>query len=295
MTPARRWLIGAVVLGVAAGLPGQARAGVYRNVGWWLWLTGWDVVGVPNPLSGGAEVRISNDFNGQTLDFGATELTLDGPISLMFETGGRLLPVMDFSLSTLGQPVQYVLESSTGAQDVIAQGTFLMDATGTINTFGFYNLRLQLSNREDLSLEGRFQDGVEQELDFDIGPVDVSGNIFSDLLAVILNPVFAALGVDNVFASFSGALESEELMQLLIADSQAKLAGWDNLTARELAGITGYGEGVSPWARNGLSTSRVGGISGDGTISFAPVPEPGILAFLLGPTAYLLLRRSRRG
>jgi hypothetical protein len=201
--------------------------------------------------------------------------------------------VLDFSLSTDDEALFYLFESSTGAQDLLAQGSFLLDATGSINTFGFYDLRLQLSNRQDLTLEGRFQDGVDREYDFDIGPVDVKGNIFADLLAVLLDPIFSALGAENFFASFSTGLQPDELMQLLSADTQAKLIDWEEPMSNDVAEVFGVGALRFPddavAERSYLDDPLAGGLSG-----LIAVPEPGVLVLMLGPAAFWLLRKKRR-
>jgi len=66
-----------------------AQAGVFRDVVRGLEYSGFQFFGQENPLSGGAEFALARNFQGETLDFGSTELTLTGPIQFTFETGDR--------------------------------------------------------------------------------------------------------------------------------------------------------------------------------------------------------------
>ena len=277
MATFRRVITCGVLIGAVAAVPRQAQAGMFEDVVRGLQYAGFQFSGRENPLSGGAEFQLYRFFDEETLDFGAADLTLTGPLGFTFETGGRSLGVLDFSLSTGDQAFEYVFNSSSGAQDYRVEGNFLLDATGSINTFGFYDLRLQLSSRQGVFLDGRFQDGAEEQLDYDIGPIDVSGNIFADLLARLFDPVFEAIGAENILDSFSGRAQYEDLMQLLAADAEAKWRPGDELISGEAAKVVRFGE---PFA--------------EGQVLPATVPEPGLLLLLLGPTAYLIGRRPRR-
>ena len=276
MSTFRRVIICGVLTSVSAAVPRQAQAGVFEDVVRGLQYSGFQFSGRENPVSGGAEFQLFRNFDGDTLDFGATDLTLTGPLSFTFATGGRSLGVLDFSLSTGNQAFQYIFNASSGAQDYRVEGNFLLDATGSINTFGFYDLRLQLSSRQDVFLDGRFQDGVEEQLDYDIGPIDVSGNIFADLLARLFDPVFEAVGVENLFDSFSGRAQLDDLLKPTLTDVQAKWLRGDECLSAPPTGFVGDGDV--------FAEAQV----------VAPVPEPSVLALLLGPTAYLIGRRLRR-
>jgi len=222
-----------LVLSLAAvlGLSASAPAGVFRNVVRGLEYAGFDFVGQENPLSGGADFQLSRTFNGETLDFGSTDLTLSGPIEFDFKTGGRGLETLDFSLNTRNQPLRYLLNADVGGQSTVIDGSMLLNATGNINSFGFYNLNLQYSVREKITQDGRFGNG-DEFVDYDIGPVNVSGNIFADFLATMFDPLFQASGTDNIFASFSGRLQAEEELNRRVADARAQaVAGWSSSSA----------------------------------------------------------------
>ncbi len=290
----RRIVVCGVLLGVVGVLPMDARAGMFRNVVRGLDYAGFQFFGQENPISGGAEFALGRTFNDETLDFGPSDLTLTGPINFAFSTGGRHLPVLDFSLSTNDQAFQYIFNSSTGAQDYRVEGNFLLDATGSINTFGFYDVSLQLSSRQDVFLDGRFQDGMEQELDYDIGPIDVSGNIFADLLSWLFDPMFEALGVENIFDSLSGRAQAMDLMQLLVADTQAAINTGNSLTTMEAAGLSENGNVFRGLDDNATALAFADQPSNKGLASMRDLPEPGVGLLLLGPIVYLIAR-GRRG
>ncbi len=283
-----------VLLNIVATCPPPAQAGLFEDAVRGLEYSGFQFYGRNNPLSDGAEFALNRNFQGETLDFGASELTLTGPIGFNFSTGGRDLPVLDFSLSTNDQAFQYVFETSSGAQDYLVEGNFLLDATGSINTFGFYDLRLQLSSRQDVFLDGRYVDGTEEQLDYDIGPIDIHGNIFADLLARAFDPLFTLLGIENVFDSFSGRSQREDLMQFLASDAQTTLNAEEDVAADEVARLLGLSDVFGKLGDEVPDLSFLDQALAKGQVAFAPVPEPGVMLFLLGPAVYVVGRRRRR-
>lgn len=276
------------ILALTTGVS-TSRADIFENILLGLTETGFNFVGNENLLSGGADLVVTRTFNGETLDFGATELTLFGTPTFTFSTGGRGLQVMDFSLNTANQPLRYTLISDAGSQRTAINGSFLMDLTGSINSFGFYDLTLDVSSRQDVTQDGRFS-GETFENDFDLGPISVRGNMFADLLGALTDPVFQILGVENFFYSFSGAARFQDQLD------QLGLAGLD------LGSLTGslFGD---PAALGGLSKSindmhlaagQLDAMTTDPSQGqrLAAVPEPATLMLLLAGGA-LVLRRSR--
>lgn len=278
-----------------AALP--AHGGVFRDTIRGLEFAGFQFAGQENPLSGGAQFSLTRNFTGQTLDFGATEMTLTGPIEFTFETGGRNLPVLDFSLNTNNQPFSYVLTSSSGAQDTEVRGNFLLDATGSMNTFGFYDMTFQLSSRADSTQEGRYQDGVEEQLDFDLGPIDISGNVFADALAMLFDPFFEATGTPNFFASFSGRAQLDQQFDQLVAEALAKTDAGQELTDNEVGRLIGMAELNAMVNGQSADLSFLDGVlGGGGSISqegLYQVPEPATLTLLLAPAVIIIARRRR--
>jgi hypothetical protein len=293
MNHMRRVILGGCLMGLALGMAGPALAGVFEDTVRGLEYAGFTFAGSRNPLSGGADFSLSRNFNNETLDFGASELTLTGPLDLTFSTGGRTLPVLDFSLNTGGQAFDYVFKSSSGAQDLRIEGNFLLDATGSMNTFGFYDMRFQLSSRQNVFLDGRFQDNVDRNLDFDIGPIDVSGNIFADALARVFDPVFEATGTENIFDSFSGRTQRETLLQDMVAAAQTKLAQGQKLTDEDVAKLLGYSSAYGMLGDEVPDLAFLSDAYANNLVTPSTVPEPGVLALLLGATVCAAARRRR--
>lgn len=245
---------------------------------------GFQFTGGPNPLSNGGDVQITRNFQGETLDFGAMELSLNGPITTNFAYSNRIIRTVDMSFSTLGQPLQYVYNADTGGQQVTVAGSFALDGNLSINQFGFYDLSFDLSSRQDIFQEGRFRNADGEEQDFDLGPVDVSGNIFADMLASVFDPFFDATNTVNIFANFSGRTEREVKLENAARRLEAKLASGQQLTSHEVSAFMTdsleaqvHGDRVPSMAFLDLSygSSITGSGSGGG-----PIPEPSTLVLL---------------
>lgn len=230
----RRSRIAVLVSMAVIALAAPAQAQMFKEVAIGLAEAGFNFVGDRNFLSGGADLTVSRTFSGETLDFGATELTLSGTPRFQLSTGGRGLEVLDVSFNTAGSPLNYQLVTDTGSQLTTITGSFLLDATASINSFGFYDLNIDASSRQTITQDGRFGD-PSTENDFDIGPIDLRGNIFADLLASMTDPIFDALGMDNVFAQFSGAAQFEAKISAEAERARAKAAAGQPLTAQEVA------------------------------------------------------------
>lgn len=211
---------------LAASVSPAASAGTINDLAYGLDFVGFDLVGNKNPLTGGLDFSTFTTFRGNTLDFGPFDLTLEGPVSFEASYGGRVIRSLDLSFTTAapggGQPVplDYTFNFDTGNQQTAVSGSLLMDGNFSINEFGFYDLQLRYSSRQTVDQSGRFADGSRQN-DFDIGPINVSGNVFADILAAVFDPLFERSGAPNVFAQFSGR---EQLQRALFAESESFLA-----------------------------------------------------------------------
>lgn len=183
------------------------KADTIHNVAMALDFAGFDARGSRNPLSGGVDLLINRQFNGNVFDFGGTELALQGPISLQMSTGGRILPEFDVSFSTSlnsrsqVNPLNFTYVSDIGPQSTIVTGSMLIDGRFTIDALGFYDLTLTSSRRSTVSREGIVTDSGN--FDSDLGPIAVSGNIFADALAVLVDPLFEQAGRENPFNELS--------------------------------------------------------------------------------------------
>lgn len=152
---------------------------------------------VPNQLGAGYRLEFDRTFGTdslnrpETFNFGNADLTLNGPVQF---TGGittRGLPTLEFT--TLANNLDYILRTKGNAQDVTLIGRLNVQQNLVINPLGFYELSLDISNtNSSLSGEGPIFAG-ERDTDYDIGPINVRGNLFADLLIAGL----AAAGVDT--------------------------------------------------------------------------------------------------
>lgn len=276
-----------------------AQAGVFRDIVVGLGYAGFNVEGNHNVLSGGTDFNIGRNFVGNTLDFGAADLTLFGPISLEFSTGGRELSTFDVRLQTAidgssgAQPLAYAFNYDVGGQRTEVTGTILIDAEFSINGFGFYDLELDYSARQDVDREGRFSDSAD-EFDFDIGPVHIRGNLFADALALLTVPLFGADNPNNPFASFSGRTQLEKAIE------RAQQQALDDLaTGRQPADVVVAGDVARAVFETVLGGSSLlgNGPVNEGAIEAARlssvVPEPSVLVLMIVAIP-AVVRRSRR-
>lgn len=194
-------------------------------------------------------------------------------------------------------PLNYTVTLNTGIQDFAWTGNALIDSSARINALGFYDVQFRFVNVGDYTASGVFvQD--EQVTDFDIGPIDVSGNIGFDLLAGL----WQSNGSTTQALPgriFSGAAQKDKRTEDLLARLQAgETLGTSDLQylAQQMfkAAVEADPLGV---LMNGMP-SVVPGFEGlslamsaspsDSSPAATSVPEPGTLAFLalaLGLTA----------
>lgn len=205
---------------LAVGPATSARGGVFEDVTLGLGRAGFNIGGNRNVASGGADYLINNNFVGNTLNLGIGDLTLLGPISLSVSSGTRFVDTLDISFRTAidggvlasATPLSYNLNLDSGSQSAAITGTLLIDANFSINGFGFYDFDLRYSSRQSVDREGRVTDSGS-EFDSDIGPINISGNIYADILALVTAPFFEATNISNPFASFSGSLKLRDALQ----------------------------------------------------------------------------------
>lgn len=265
----------AILLAVVCALaPLSARAGVFGDVAFGLGFAGFQLQGQENILSGGADFAIVTQFQGNPLDFGSSQLTLTGPLSLGFSTGGRDLSVMKINFQTslndqIGStPLTYSFNTDVGGQTTQVTGSLLIDGSLEFNGFGFYDLQMDYSARQTVTNEGRFSD--EQEFnDFDIGPINIRGNIFADLLSLLLDPLFANSEIDNPFASFSGQEQLKQFTDGVMLAARERALGAPKLSGPIGPGLSGA------FATEGPAGTNPAGTNG------ASVPEPATLLLML--------------
>ncbi len=274
------------LLTAALALSAPARGEDRDNLAAALSYVGFDLIGQPNPLSGGVDFLATNTFDGTQFDFGIADLSLSGPLSLQVSTGGRLLTQLEVSFSTAvnananATPLSYVFNSDIGPQSLQINGTVFADGDFTLNSLGFYDLSLTYSSRRNITHEG--SSGEDSTEDFDLGPIDVSGNLIADILTVLTEPFFNATGQDNPFEPYSGLAELSEILQVSTAESQTALAEGRSSADAVMARL------LNP-LENGSSRAIVSRV-----MTGATVPEPAVLVLMLLGIPAIVLRRSAR-
>ena len=253
------------IVGFAIAMGGSARAEM-QKVATVLDYVGFDLIGQRNPLSGGIDFLATSTFDGSPFDFGSADLSLSGPLSLQVNAGGRILPQLEVSFTTAvngntdATPLSYVFNVDTGFQSSQVSGTMLADVDFTLNGLGFYKLGITYSSRQSVTKDGIPANGTTN--DFDLGPVNISGNLYADILAILTDPIFNQTDQTNPFEQFSGRAQFSEILQASARDMQTSLA-----------------DGSDP------SSAAKG---------FATVPEPAVLVLMLLGMPAIVLRRSAR-
>ena len=157
------------------------------------------------------------------IDLGVADLTFNsGTVRWQGQVSQRGIPSVEFTAVT-PTPLDYTLNINNGIQDLSIENAQLAYSTSmSINALGFYDYVLSVSSRGEYDIDGMLI--VDSgSLDFDIGPVNMSGNIVGDALAVLAAPLF--VDTENPFAKFSGRatkmIEAEQTRSGLTARARS--------------------------------------------------------------------------
>lgn len=203
----RVWATGVVLVSTAlAAAPAQA--GIGKQVIRSLELMDFRFSGERNFLGDGVTLNTFANWNNRRFDFGNYDLTLTGSMAASAGFTRRGIPEFQFQLNTFQAPVSYTLDFHTGFQDWTASGSFLANVDTRVNALGFYNQVFHISNRGTFETDG-FLMRDTQPLDYDIGPITISGNVYVDAVAALTQPFFSASGTENPFAKISGRSQKE--------------------------------------------------------------------------------------
>ena len=265
--------------------------------------------------------------NTNTLDLGAVKVQLGPdntllsnpqPVGIHTNVGysTRIIPEVFFSSET-GQrsfnqfsgistfsptPLKYTVSVNTGLQNYEWSGNAIVETKGSMNALGSYDFNMRITNVGDYTADGVLVKD-EQVTDFDLGPIDVSGNILTDLIA----GVWQATGAQDsaiVPRILSGASQKDKKLDSLLT----RLRAGELLSDEEMQYITqcmieaAFRADPLGFLQNGLPAEVPGfeGISltssatDSGTTAIA-VPEPCTLALVAGSAVVITaLRRWRR-
>ena len=279
---------------LAVGPATSARGGIWEGVTLGLSRAGFNFQSNRNFASGGADYLINNNFVGNTLNLGIGDLTLLGPVSLSVNSGTRFVNTLDISFRTAvdngvlrsATPLNYILNFDSGSQSSAITGSLFLDANLSMNGFGFYDFDFRYSSRQNVDREGRVTDSGG-EFDSDIGPINISGNIYADLLGLVTAPFFEASGISNPFESFSG---SSKLMDALQNDSLLRVLA--DGSASDMNDLFPYAATIP--SSDGVDVFGTGLGMGVEQAYRGIVPEPTVLLLMLTALPLVFLKRFRQ-
>jgi hypothetical protein len=247
------------------------------------------------------------------IDVGLADLTFNsGTVRWQGQISQRGIPSVKFTAAT-PTPINYTLNVNNGIQDLSIEGAQLAYTTNmNVNALGFYDYVLSVSSRGEYDIDGMLI--VDSgSLDFDVGPVNMSGNLLGDALAVLTAPLF--VDTENPFAKFSGRstkmIEVEQTRSALtgratsgeiLTDEEMDDLVEATLVAAALAGTApdfSYlaDEAFAP-TLEALDVTFVEDTSGTGNGAAADrnllVPAPATATLFIVASAILLVIRRRR-
>lgn len=228
---------------------------------------------VPNKLGKGYRFEFDRNFGADQLgrpeifNLGNLELQLSGATSMTAEATKRGIPTgkFDFNITNLN----YSIRGLTGFQDAVVSGTLDLTNQVRINPLGFYTYSLNLNNTNaQVQLDGLAADGT-RDTDFDIGPINVKGNVYFDGFVALL----ASFGVDT--SNLVGVFPNSPIDRIVeeIQTSLDKQSGALTQQASDGSGLT-LGELID----SGSGASLFGP---DVSIELEPIGQP---VATLGPT-----------
>ncbi|HUU83938.1 MAG TPA: PEP-CTERM sorting domain-containing protein [Phycisphaerae bacterium] len=301
MLNSRRFVCAILLLTAVLWPANTASAGAFGDVLVALEYAGFQGATQRNPLSNGFSTGIARNFNNTPLDFGPTDLTLTGPVNLSVTTSNRGYRTLDFNLTAgaPNNPLFYNFLSDTGGNQVQIDGSQILNVVGSVNAFGWYDFQFQYSSRQTASSTGRFANSDGDVMDYDIGPINISGNLFADLIATVTDPFYEAAGYENIFATFSGRTARENALDSTVSKLRAKMATGIDLTSEEVSRLmtmatTSSLHGDDVPGLGFLNLSYSDDPYNEVLVSRNAVPEPATVAMLLLAGCCMAARRRRR-
>lgn len=259
---------------------------------------------VPNGVLGdGYRLEFDRSFGvdsrgrPETLPLGAIgDVTLSGSSQMTagFNRTGKLwFGEMSSALNNL----DYEIRTKVGVQDAVLTGRLNVASALEINSLGFYDLTLNMSNtNSQVELDGVLVRN-EEDKNFDVGPVVISGNVFYDMFLGVLG----AAGVDITDAAsitpqspITAIVDGWRSDFQTLASESTTSATDPTLLARA---VLGHDEQAAQELVAGLvaDSTRVDVTDVSVSVNPGPVmPEPGTVVLLaLGGLTFARTRRGR--
>jgi hypothetical protein len=114
-------------------------------------------------------------------------------VTFSTRTGQRAFDVFSGQTNFAPAPINYNVIFDTGVQNFNWNGNLLVDTNGKINSMGFYDFNMRLTNVGNATAEGVLLQN-EQITDFDSGPIHITGNLLFDAIGSALQSTGNALG-----------------------------------------------------------------------------------------------------
>lgn len=299
-----KWVL-AVSLAALTGSTAAVQAEVWRDVVRGMTLLDYQFDAEKNYLGKGWDLNATAVYAGQEFDFGFAELRLGSPnapvasnISASYTLRG--LPKAEFGWNTGGRALPYQLEFNNGFQDfTTVNGSILVDVSTDVNILGFYDTRIQIANRGSFDTDGFITD-TDGSLAFDVGPIDISGNIYADALAVITQPFWTATNTVNPFSKFSQTATKTASLNATIDELRARIQAGEILSDEEMATLVNSTL-IAAILNGDASTGQMFqdialpfNKPSQANLRVMEIPEPSTALLLIGLGPLALLRRPRR-
>lgn len=242
--------------------------------------------------------------NVNQFDFGSLgSAAFQGSVHNRIEINRRIMPQIQLQMDTAGSPLQYNINTAPGGQTFTFSGAISSNVTASINALGFYNLQVSASNTGTSRLEG-YVVTDQQSTDFDIGPINVTGNIYIDLAASLIQAI-----ANTPLASSAADVPSNATGKAKNADGTPISIDASGLSDQQIAEMLGhaliqsmFSQALSDLTHNELLTlqSALGltpedaqkGLTAAGYAS-AATPEPSTIALLAVPAVLAMFRRRK--
>ncbi len=312
-----RHVIGLVLVGICG--VGSVQAGVFQDI-----FRGLDLLATPSGstvattsdgtrvngarvgrlrvertgLGRGWELQFDRSFGvdssgrSETLNLGGIgDISLQGSTQATLGYSGKKFRSITASVNV--DDLDYLFRSRVGVQDAELLGTLDYTLAMQVNPLGFYDLVLSASNtNSQFALDGVIIRD-EQDTNFDIGPISISGNVFYDgalsLLTMFgvdtteLESAFPQSPVDQINEAIRA-----ELQELNLVAGESVEA---ELTASMLEALLDPESGVVSDLFDEATETLINGDTSESEAALVPEPSTLLLALLGGVAFWRSQRR----